>query len=43
VADLLVVADASDTNLQEVRRVLAPYRGVVGKPKDEKGALSPKF
>ena len=49
VADLLVVADASDANLKEVppaevRRVLAPYRGVavVGRPRGGKGALSKK-
>ena len=47
VADLLVVADATDGNLKdlpaaEIRRVLAPYRGtaVVGQPAAGKGALS---
>jgi outer membrane protein assembly factor BamB len=47
VADLLVVADASDADLAELppaeaRRVLAPYRGmaVVGGPRDGGRALS---
>ena len=47
VADLLVVADATDANLNdippaEVRRVVAPYRGVavIGNPGGGKSALS---
>ena len=49
VADLLVVADATDANLNEippaeVRRVVAPYRGVVviGNPGPRKNGLGKK-
>ena len=50
VADLLVIADATDANLKdvppsEVRRVVSPYRGtaVVGNPRSGVSGLTPMF